>query len=343
MKVFKPILAAILAITLLAACDSKPHANGQQSSRPAAKVSIVRVEPKPAFATLKVVGSVESKSRVQIETKIQARVERLLVTIGSSVRAGELLAELDTRDISARVRRAQASVDQTAQDFKRYENLLNEGAVAQQSYDDSRAAALSAEANLQEAQSLLNYARIVAPFDGVIAQKHVEAGDMAQPGGPLFTLDQIGQCRFAATIPESSFDRIKVGDSVRIEVSGVDSILSGIVGELSPAVDQATRSFAAKIDIEQNSQLRPGQFGRLLLPISTDAAIHIPSESILRRGQLELVYVATAENRAALRMIRTGRENSGWTEILSGLNSGESVISTGAAKVSDGDWIEILP
>ena len=342
MKVFKPGVAAILAIALLAACDGKPQANGQKSPRPAARVSIVRVEPKPAFATLKVVGSVESKSRIQVETKIQARVERLLVTIGSKVKAGELLAELDTRDISARVRRAQASVDQTAQDFKRYENLLNEGAVAQQGYDDSRAAALSAEASLQEAQSLLNYAKIVAPFDGVIAQKQIEAGDMAQPGSPLFTLDQVGQCRFAATIPESSSERIKVGDSVQIEVSGVDSLLSGIVSELSPAVDQATRSFIAKIDIEQNNQLRPGQFGRLHLPINTDAAIQIPNESIVRRGQLELVYVATAENRATLRMIRTGRTISGWTEILSGLNSGESVISSGADKLSDGDLIEIL-
>lgn len=343
MKLLKQPLIVFTLLLLIAGCGGSSSEHGAAKSGAATKVTIVVAEQRALMDVQKIMGTVEARSQVQIETKMQARVERVAVGLGSHVRTGDVLAELDTRDITARLRQAQAVQEQALQDLKRFETLLSQQAATQQEYDGIKTRAAVAEANRQEAEAMLSYARIVAPFAGVVTQRMIEAGDLAIPGRPLFLLEQEGAPRFVLTIPESSVGRIAGGDSIRIEIPASDTILTGIVAELSPSADPLTRSYRVKVDLPSGTRLRPGQFGRLLLPTGEANALFVPSSAVVRRGQLELVYVATAENRASLRMVRTGSEMSGWTEILAGLNPGENIVTSGLSELSDGDQIEHQP
>ncbi len=343
MKFLKLPVMLFALLLLLAGCGGSSKEQSDARSSAVKKVTVVAAEQRALRDVQKIMGTVEARSRAQIETKVQARVERIAVALGSRVQAGDVLAELDTRDITARYRQTQAVYEQAAQDLKRFETLLSQQAATQQEYDGVKMRVAVAEANRQEAEAMLSYARIVAPFSGVVTEKMIDRGDLAIPGRPLFTVEQDGTPRFVLTIPESSAERIARGDSVQIEIPASDTILMGVVTELSPSADPMTRSYLVKADLPSAARLRPGQFGRLLLPTGEANALFVPSGAVVRRGQLELVYVATNDNRASLRMVRTGREMSGWTEILSGLNPGENIVTSGLSELSDGDQIERQP
>ncbi len=343
MKFLKLPVMLFALLLLLAGCGGSSKEQSAARSSDIKKVTVVAAEQRALMDVQKIMGTVEARSRAQIETKVQARVERIAVALGSRVQAGDVLAELDTRDITARYRQTQAVYEQAAQDLKRFETLLSQQAATQQEFDGVKMRVAVAEANRQEAEAMLSYARIVAPFSGVVTEKMIDRGDLAIPGRPLFTVEQDGTPRFVLTIPESSAERIARGDSVKIEIPASDTILTGVVTELSPSADPMTRSYQVKADLPSTARLRPGQFGRLLLPTGEANALFVPSGAIVRRGQMELVYVATNDNRASLRMVRTGREMSGWTEILSGLNPGEDIVTSGLSELSDGDQIERQP
>lgn len=338
-------LAPFVLLSLLAVigCGKEPRSRGDGRESVVKKVTVSAVEQHATLTMQKIMGTIVARSQARIETKVQARVEKIVVALGSRVRAGELLAELDTRDLSARVRQAQAVSEQASQDLKRFETLLSKQAATQQEYDAVKTRAVVAESNRQETEAMLNYARIVAPFSGVVTRKMIEAGDLAIPGRPMFEFEADGAPRFALTIPESDINRITVGDSVQIEVSSADTSVTGLVRELSPSADPVSRSYELKIDLPGNTKLRPGQFGRLLLPYGEDNAIYIPKSALVHRGQLDLVYVASAQKRVALRLIRTGREQSGLVEVLSGLTAGEYVVTSGGESLSDGDQVEFQP
>ncbi len=343
MKTLSRILITLAVLSHITGCGNSSEKRTVEKTGEKFKVATAQVQRRAVLDVQKIMGTVEARSQVVIETKLQARVERIAVALGTRIRAGDLLAELDTRDLTARVRQAQAVQEQTAQDFKRFETLLAQQAATRQEFDAVNARAVVAEANRQEAEAMLSYARIVAPLSGVVTQKFIQAGDLAVPGRPLFGLEQEGSPRFVLTIPESNIAQISLGDSARIEFPGPDTILTGIVKELSPSSNPVTRSFEVKIDLPESTRLRPGQFGRLLLPSAEAATLFVPSSAVVQRGQLELVYVVTPDNRASLRLIRTGRVFSEWTQVLSGISEGETVVSSGAAGLSDGDQIERMP
>lgn len=333
---------ALLLVAVVAGCNSSSDNQPAAESGEVKQVKVATVERLAASSQRELVGTVVARNTANIETKIQARVEQIPVKIGVEVRKGEVLATLDTRELRAQVQQAQALQEQTSVDLNRYEELLKKDATTQQQLDAARAQAAVAEANLNQAEALLSYARILAPFSGVVTQRMIDVGDLAVPGRPLFVIEEKAAPQFVVTVPESYLNAVKIGQSVRVAIPSMDTIFTGSIEELSPSADPVSRSFTAKVYLPAGVNIRPGQFGRLLLPTGDDDGLFVPSEAVVRRGQLELVYVVTPEKKAALRLVRTGRQSSDKTEILSGLSDDERVAVTGAHTLTEGDTIEEL-
>ncbi len=289
------------------------------------------------------VGTVVARNRAEIEPMIQARIEKLPVVLGSHVRNGDLLVELDTREVRAQLAQARAVFDQTSQDLKRYETLLDRNVVTQQEYDGIKAKAKVAEAEVARAEATLSYAQITAPFSGTVTERHVDVGDVAIPGRPLITLDEDGDLRFVAAIPESHRTRLAVGDTLLVTTAEANATFPARLDEFSLGSDPVTRAYTVKLTMHADPRIHSGQFGRLRLPTNGEAEVFIPNTAVVRRGQLELVYITTSDQHAMLRLVRTGRTLDDRTEILSGLRAGDRIIVQGAAELSDGDRIEELP
>lgn len=328
----------LLPILLLTAC-------GKHESPPtAATLPSVAVKTQPAAfqphtATEEVVGTVRSKQRAVVEAKVSGRVLEYSATPGAMVKAGDLLARLDVQEIQAKVDQAHAMLDQAKRDFDRQKQLIASNATTRQEFDAADARVKIGTGAVSEAETMMSYAKVTAPFDGVVTRKLADVGDLAMPGKPLLEIEAPTSLRFEADLPEAILDRVKLGAKMPVRLA---KVVEGTVSEISPVADPVSRTFNVKLDIPQTEGLRTGQFGRVSVPVAEVKLLLVPQIAVLKRGQMELVFVAQ-NGKAALRLVKTGKVLDGRVEVLSGLEEGEQVIVSETTKLTDGQPVTLQP
>lgn len=330
------------ALIALAGCSGEKVGHARGGGAPVV-VSVATAERSPGSDREELMGTVVPRNRADIQSKVQGRVEEIPVTLGSTVAAGQLLAQLDSRDLAARVDQARAVSRQVAVELVRYDSLLSRKLVSQQEYDAVKARADVAAAGLAEAEAMMSYSRIVSPFAGRVTEKKIDIGDLAVPGRSLFTVEEDAAPRLEVSIPESRRSWVALGDTLPIMLDPGSVRVTGKVVELSPSADVATRTFLAKLEIPRASGARGGQFGRLMLSTSTQGGLLVPAAALVKRGQLEIVFIALPEHHAQIRLVRSGKAVGEKIEVLAGLTEGEQVVTSDIAQLSDGDSLEIRP
>jgi len=284
-------------------------------------------------------GTVASRTVAQISPRITARILEVRVAAGDSVKAGAIVAVLDDRDLSARVEQAKSAIAaaeaqsvEAASDLERAKELLEKGAASKKEYEaaESRAKALEAQVaqarnGLKEAQVMMDEAVVRAPFDGMVAERLAEPGDLAVPGRPILAIHDPARLRLEAKVPESCAAKAHVGMEVPVLVESIGKELVATVEEIAPAADPVSRTFLIKAALPPDAALRPGMFGRFRTSCSKRFALLIPESAVSRVGQLESVQVAAPDG-ARQRNVRTGRKFDGRIEVLAGLDEGERVV-----------------
>jgi RND family efflux transporter MFP subunit len=307
-----------------------------------ATVQVVTVGTETNVSTEEVVGTVRAKLRATLEAKMSGRIEELPVGLGQSVTAGTLLVRLDAREVQARLDQAMAVRQQAERELSRYTTLLKQEAVTQAEFDAVEARSRVAQAAAAEAETLLDYARVVAPFTGVITRKLADVGDLASPGRPLLEIEDPAAFRLEADVPEAIVGRLKTGARLPVQVPALGQPLEGTLVELAPVADPVSRTFRAKLDLPATPGLMSGQFGRVTIPLEANRTLRVPLSAVIQRGQLEMVFVAT-NGQAQMRLVKTGRPTAGAVELLSGIEAGEQVVSEGAASLREFQPLEIRP
>jgi RND family efflux transporter MFP subunit len=330
---FSRSLLAIVAAFAPVACHSKKQ-NTSESLPPVAVRTIV-VEDKARPSSEEVVGTVRAKLRAAIEPKVSARIETLLVAPGQMVKTGDLIAQLDPREIQAKLDQALALREQATRDLARSRELLDKKITTQADFDAVQARARVAEGAAREMETMLGYTKVVAPFDGIVTRKLADVGDLAAPGKPIIEMENPRALRFEADVPEALIGYVKIGAKLLVQVAEGAAPIEGTVVEIAPIADPASRTFLVKLDLPAAEGTRSGQFGRVWVPTGESKSIRVPSPAIAVRGQMECVFVI-ANQHAQLRIVRTGKRTGGEAEILSGLNPGERVVSEGTESLRDG-------
>jgi HlyD family secretion protein len=276
--------------------------------------------------------------------ELQARLDRARQAV-LSARARRDQARQAVKSAEAGFQRAKAA-------YERVKTYFKSEAATKQQMEGAEAAFQQAKAGLNQALEMLKeseagikqaekgalaagivqeYTEIRSDAEGQVAERLVEAGDMAFPGKPLLVLQTRGLLRLEALVPEGFIDRIKMGEILKVVVKAVKKSLSGPVTEIVPAADPATRSFLVKVDLPETEGLYPGMFGRLRVPVGEISVVWIPEEALERVGQLEMVRVKSGEDWALI-YVTTGRTFDGRVEVLSGLDGGEVVALKGEAQ-----------
>jgi RND family efflux transporter MFP subunit len=325
-------------LLLLAACG-KPEPAHPAAAAPAATVQVAAARLEPHVAVEEVVGTVRSKQRAMVEAKVSGRVLEYTATPGAMVKAGDLLARLDVQEIQAKVDQAKAMLDQAQRDFGRQKQLIASNATTRQDFDAADARVKVATAGLNEAETIMSYARVTAPFDGVITRKLADVGDLAMPGRPLLEIEAPTALRFEADLPEAILDRVKLGAKMQVRLS---KTIEGTVSEISPVADPVSRTFQVKFDLPETEGLRTGQFGRVSVPVAQVMLLLVPKTAVMKLGQMERVFVAK-DGKAALRLVKTGKVLDGRVEVLSGLEEGEQVVTSETTKLADGQPVTLQP
>jgi RND family efflux transporter MFP subunit len=322
---------------ILLGCHQAPAPT--PSDLPVATVHAQTIERKKRVATEEVVGTVRAKLHSVIEAKVSGKVENLLVVPGQNVKAGELLIQLNAHELQSQLDQTLAVRQQAESDLKRTATLVEQKIVSQSEYDSAQSKFRVADAAVKEAETMLGYTKVTAPFAGVITRKYADVGDLAAPGKPLLEMEDSHTLRLEADVPEAVVGKLTLGDKLPVRISALETELQGVVSEISPAADPGSRTFLVKLDLPAVPDLRAGQFGRVAMPVGETSALRGPFSAVVQRGQMEIVFVLS-NNHAQLRLVKTGKRIGGEVELVSGVEAGEKVVTDGAAGLVDGQPVE---
>ena len=256
-------------------------------------------------------GTFRAKVETVISPLITAAITSIAVWPGDEVQQGDILVELDSRELRARLDQAhqavvaaRASLAQAEQDFHRLQRIVSvdAGAVSGADIDRTRAMLETAQAELtrterqeDEAKTALTYSTIKAPISGRIVERHADPGDTAKQGVPLLRMYHPGGMRLEAFVRESTASLLKKGKNLTVRADALDQDLEAVVDEIVPSADPGSRSFLVKANVPTHTGLYPGMFGRLLIPIGETERIYVPAGSVIQVGQLDYVTVITEQ------------------------------------------------
>ena len=339
------------------------------TERPVATTVVVTGVVRPrrqATIAAKVMGYVQ---RVAVEEGQRVSQGDLLVELDDQQLTSALAAARAMRDeaeaaIAAgrqAVTAAEANLALAKLTQQRFETLLSKQSASQQEFDvadaglkaaqaaldQARAAAAQAEARkaqteaqIASAETMLQYARVQAPIAGIVTERLVDPGDMANPGVPLLEIEQTGEYRMEALVPESLISTIGVGQRVEvsIEALGDSGPQEGVIAQIDPSADAGSRTFTAKIALGSDPGLRSGLYGKAFLPAGERSGLSVPASAVVSRGQIQTVY-AVEDGMAQRRLVTLGALRDGRYEVLSGLSAGDRVVLD-PADVSDGSLVE---
>jgi RND family efflux transporter MFP subunit len=367
----KSIVTVILMswLAVLAACNSG-HAEKPQTPDVVRDVGVYQVASAKVPDAIVALGTVHASETAQLAPQIMATVLSVNVHEGDTVRKGQVLAVIDAAQAQAGVERAKAAVAAAQQELaaaendrslaestlKRYTTLFERRSVSPQEYDEVRARVQGAtaraqaaasgkaqtEAALAQANTALEYARIRAPFDGIVTERRVDPGTMASPGVPMLTVEGTGKYRIEVAVDESSVKYVKMGVSVPVSVDAYpDQRIEGPVVQIVPAADPASRSFTVKVELPRLRLLRSGLSVRAMFPRGERDAVLIPRTAVIRRGALQGVYVVCSSELAELRYVTLGEINGDRIEVLSGLGTQDAVVQEPAERELGGKRVEV--
>ncbi|MCF7968931.1 MAG: efflux RND transporter periplasmic adaptor subunit [Methylococcaceae bacterium] len=307
-------------------------------------------------------GVVGSRTQVDVIARVPGRVKSVHVQAGLPVRKGDVLIELESEDVLAKIQvarsqlaNAQANLEKAKKEHSRISHLESKEAATGRDLDvaiaglkSAQAAYEGAVAEVKSATTQLNYTLVRSPIDGVVADKSVNPGDFAMPalssgsgipGGPVL-LSIYGPDKFwlEARIPERLSRYVRLGSKAHITVEAADLSIESTFTELAPLVDNTSRVSIARIDLPNRKNLKLGMIGKVRFNCGSRSVIEIPDRAITGRGQIDTVFVDN-DGMAELRLVRSGRRNGHNVEILSGLAPGEHVVLDPSESLRDGDHL----
>lgn len=335
----------MVALLMSVGCGSKEEpATAVVSAAPETTIqgAVVEIKTGQVPIRVEVTGQVRPIFQATLSSRIQGTIDQLLVREGTQVVKGQTLIQLDSRDVQGDLARASAEVENTKAQFNRMKLLYGQEAVSKQEVENATRAFKVADANRKTALTQLSYTVVKAPFDGVITEKKVEAGEMASPGQPLLKMEDPLQLRLEATVAEGDLKSVSGGNTIPVVIDALGGqALTGVVSQILPAGDPQTHTFMVKVDLPQTSELKTGMFGRFQLDKGTHQTILVPDSAIVERGELTSVFVVGSDQISRLRWIKVGRRFDIQTEILSGVNVGERALLDGARGI-DGAAVKVV-
>jgi RND family efflux transporter MFP subunit len=298
------------------------------------------------------VGTITPVYESTISSRVLARVVDVKVKAGQAVREGETLLRLDDADFRARVAQARAELgaataedEQARRDLDRSRRLHEKSALTDVDWERAQTRARTASAQVErarqaaaEAQANLSFVEVKAPRAATVVDKQVDVGDVVRPGTPLVTLYDPSRMQLVGSVREALAAKLRVGQSVRIQLASAGEACDATVTEIVPESDARSRSFTVKA-VGACAHAWKGMFGRLLIPLSDEDVLVVPRTSVAHVGQLDLVDVVE-NGELVRRIVQLGRPSGDGAsvQVLSGLKEGEEVAATpaGAPPKADG-------
>jgi membrane fusion protein, multidrug efflux system len=302
-------------------------------------------------------GEVRGRYETLLAFQVSGKIIKRNVELGSVVNSGEVLMEIDAKDIqqtvnisSAQIASAQSQLSLAESNLERYRKLYEQGAISQMqleqyknAYEVAVAAARQASAQYAQGANQLGYSALVADSAGVIASVNAEVGQVVSAGQSVITLVKDGEREIEINVPENRIDEMRNAGKVRISFWALPGVTTeGKVREISPVADKVTRTYKVRITvITPPPGVNLGMTANVTVSnVNNQAAVYIPLSAIYQTGDQPNVWVIQ-DGLVNLRPIKVGVFGSNQMQVVKGLQDGEVIVTAGVQKLREGQKVRL--
>jgi len=321
---------------LLSACSSNKQKDTSADSKELL-VKVVAVNKQMVNQITEFTGNIEPFVKNNISSAAAQRVEKIYAEVGSRVKRGQLLVQMESINYS----QAKIQLENLKLDLSRIEALYKAGGVAEQQYDQMKTQVNVAE---QSIANLDKNTKLLSPIDGVVTQRNFDNGDLAT-GMPILVVMQIQPVKILINISEEFFPQVKIGTPVQISVDVYEGkTYSGKVSLIYPTIDPGTRTFQAQVSIgNANSEIRPGMFARARVDFGTKERVVVPDKAVIKQAGTndKYVYVLNGDV-VTYTKVELGKRVGSIYEVNSGLEVGQKIVIAGQSKLIDQSKVKVV-
>ena len=271
-------------------------------------------------------------------------MKQILVEEGGYVKAGQVLAKLDDEKLAVQLAQAEANMKKLENDFRRNEELFNKKLVSAEVYQRAKFEYESQKAAFEMTKLDHDYASIRAPISGVVAERMIKVGNMVLPNTPTFRITDFDPLLAVLHVPEREMSKLRVGQPASLTVDAISGAdFTGRIARVSPVVDPTTGTIKVTVEVRDPSrQLKAGMFGRVNVvhDMHTNALL-VPKGAVMAEDAESAVFVVQ-DSVAYRKLVKTGYVNGANIEILSGLQAGDKIVTTGQGSLKDSSKVEIV-
>lgn len=339
MRQFKSLLIISTAL-MMASCGQKP-AEQQQTVvvEEAPKVTVTRVhaENVPQLSTYPT--TVEADIVNNITPQSASRINEILVEVGDHVKKGQRLATMDAINLEKiRLQVANDSIE-----YGRTKELYEIGAASQANFE---AITLAYEVSKKSYANLLENTILTSPISGIITARNYDEGDMYAMAQPLFVVQNITPVKMLINISESNYSKVKKGMEVELVADAFpDETFKGKVNLVYPTIDPRSHTFPVEIIVDnKNEKLRPGMFTRVTINYGNNFRVVVPDNAVLKQvgADDKYVYVLNEDNTVTYTPVKLGVRMGNRYEIISGLNDGDVIVTSGQTRLKNNIEVEVV-
>ena len=286
-------------------------------------------------------GVVEANNKTTVSAQTSGEIEEILFDVDDFVDKDMVILTLRDTEQLANVKKTEAAIQEARalnlkaqQEYNRVKSIYEKKLVAKSSLDEARAQLHATDARLDaalagltQAQEQLSYTQVMAPYSGIVIQRHVELGEVVQPGMPLMTGVSLEHLRVNVDVPQSLINKLRQFGKAAIVLPETGQIVDAAKITIFPFADATTNTFKVRLDLPSaTKQLFPGMYVKVSLVTGEKQQLMVPLKAVVYRSEVTGVYVMSGDGRISFRQIRSGGVNGANTMIvLAGLDEGEQV------------------
>jgi membrane fusion protein (multidrug efflux system) len=343
------IIFVVAVLAVITAVANKVFIDSESASRSfgGAREILVVAEPvrmEELVEQIEAIGTTRANESVNITAKVTETVSNVNFEDGIYVDEGRVLVELTNAEETAQLSEAQATLDETARQYKRVQNLMDQNLASQVQLDEEKARHQTALARLEAIAARLDDRLIRAPFSGVLGFRNVSTGTLLTTNTVITTLDDIRSIKLDFTVPEVYLSVLRPGLEVFARSDTYpDRVFKGQVSSISSRVDPVTRSVVIRAIIANDDRsIRPGMLMKVNLIRSRETVKTVPEESLIPVGDKQYVYLINTDSKVDRVAVEVGRRRPGSAEIVSGLQLGALVVTEGVIRLRPGSKVKVM-
>lgn len=340
-------ICLIISLFALGGCDSSERSKQGQRTPPAHRVAVETVQLKQLSHQQIASGSLEAITLVRLYSEETGRITQLPFFEGDPVKKGEIIITQDDSLIRAELKKATAQSEQAAIDLRRMKKLLPKNLTTADEVARARTALSIANAEKQRQQTRISHTTVKAPFDGVISERNNEPGDIVAPNTHILSMIDTSSLRIKLQLAARWIPLIQAGDEVQLSIDALgEGMHNGTINRIHPTIDPGTRKGIVEVVLDPVPEnAKAGQLARVHIVTTPVNRLVVPAHAIHHDIDGAYVYRINQNEQdepiAHKAIVEKGLNFGGWTEILSGINENNIVVTKGFLGLSDNKKVQL--